>query len=158
MRDLGTPVYSKQLFVNMLKQHESANITIVYSDKQPIAVGFTLGWRNTLEIPWASTLRSANPINANMLLYWEILQFAIKQQYQVFDFGRSSKDASTYKFKKQWGAQPHQLYWHYQLLGSAELPKLNPNNPKFKLLIAVWQKLPVWLANLMGPQVVKYLP
>lgn len=158
MRDLGTPVYDKQFFINMLKHHPTAHITIAFQASTPIAAGFTLGWRNTLEIPWASTLRAANKLNANMLLYWKILSFAIQSGYQVFDFGRSSKDASTYKFKKQWGAQPHQLYWHYWLSNGAEIPQTNPNNPKYKLLIATWQRLPTPLTRIIGPPIARYLP
>lgn len=158
MRDLGTPVYSKQLFLNMLTQHPTAHITALYQGNKPVAAGFTLGWRNTLEIPWASTLREANSLNANMLLYWEILQFAIHSGYRIFDFGRSSQDASTYKFKKQWGAKPQQLYWHYWLADGTQMPQVNPNNPKYRLMIKIWRKLPLWLTKLIGPNIVKYLP
>jgi serine/alanine adding enzyme len=158
MRDLGTPVYSLTLFEHMLLQHESSKLIVVYQQTKPVSAGFVLGWRNTLEIPWASTLRSANKYDANMKLYWEVLQYAIQNRYEVFDFGRSSKDANTYKFKKQWGAAPAELYWHYWLPDNEPLPEINPNNPKFKLLIWCWKKLPVCIANLLGPRLVKYLP
>lgn len=158
MRDLGTPVYSKALFSNMLSSNKTAHIALIYHNNKPVSCGFILGWKNTMEIPWASTLRSANKLDANMKLYWEILKFTTEQGYELFDFGRSSKDANTYKFKKQWGAKPHPLYWHYWLPNNEPLPEINPNNPKFKLMIAVWQKLPVWLANIIGPPVVKNLP
>jgi len=158
MRDLGTPVYSKALFSNMLSSNKAAHIALIYYNDKPVSCGFILGWNNTMEIPWASTLRSANKLDANMKLYWEILKFTIDQGYELFDFGRSSKDANTYKFKKQWGAQPHPLYWHYWLPDNQPLPEINPNNPKFKLMIAVWKKLPVWIANILGPSIVKQLP
>jgi len=93
-----------------------------------------------------------------MFMYWEVLQKSIQKECRFFDFGRSSKDAGTYRFKKQWGAQPQQLYWYYWLPEGESLPELNPNNPKYKLLINVWQRLPVWLSQLIGPPVVKYLP
>jgi len=158
MRDLGTPVYSKMFFKNMLKYNETANIVVVYLNGQPVSTGFVLGWRNTLEIPWASTLRKANKHDVNMLLYWAVLQFAINEDYKVFDFGRSSKVANTYRFKKQWGAKPHQLYWHYWLPNNNEMPQINPDNPKYKLLINAWKRLPVWLANQIGPRLVKNIP
>jgi len=158
MRDLGTPVYSKKLFSNMLSHNDSAHIVIIYHQNKPVSCGFVLGWKNTLEIPWASTLRKANKLDANMKLYWEILKFAVSQDYDIFDFGRSSKDANTYKFKKQWGAKPHPLFWHYWLPNEQVLPEINPNNPKFKIMIAIWKKLPVWLANIIGPPIVKNLP
>lgn len=159
MRDLGTPVYSRKFFFTILEQvPESARILIVRHQGRPVSAAFLLGFREGLEIPWASTIREANQLSMNMLLYWEVLSFAIRSGYKVFDFGRSTRDAGTYKFKAQWGAEPRQLYWHYWLKSGGDLPKLNPDNPKFKLAIAIWQRLPVWLTQLIGPPVVKYLP
>lgn len=158
MRDLGTPVYAKNFFANMLEYNPSARIVVIYHAGNPVSTGFILGWRNTMEIPWASTIRPANKLDANMKLYWEILKFSVSQGYQNFDFGRSSIDANTYKFKKQWGAKPHPLYWHYWLPNHQPLPEINPDNPKYKLMIWGWKKLPVWLANIIGPPIVKNLP
>ena len=158
MRDLGTPVYAKSFFRNLLKQPLKSTICILYLEKKPVSCAFLLGHGDTLEIPWASTLRRANPYNANMLLYWEVLSFAISEGYSFFDFGRSSKEASTYKFKRQWGAQPAQLYWHYCLPSGSDLPQLNPNNPKYELAIKVWQKLPTAVTNIIGPFIAKDLP
>lgn len=159
MRDLGTPVYSKKFFRSILDSFsEQASLAVVRHKGRPVAGGFLLGYNDKLEIPWASSLRSANPLGANMFMYRQILRTAIEQKYEFFDFGRSSKDASTYKYKKQWGAMEHPLYWHYWLHDSDELPELNPNNPKYKLAINMWQKLPVFVANVIGPVLVKNLP
>jgi serine/alanine adding enzyme len=158
MRDLGTPVYSKQLFINMLQNCQEASIIVVYLNEKPVSTGFLLGWRNTVEIPWASTLREANQYDCNMLLYWEILKFAINQSYEIFDFGRSNKEASTYRFKKQWGAKPKDLYWHYWIADGAALPEINPKNPKFQLIISLWKMLPVIVTRLIGPHIVKNIP
>ena len=159
MRDLGTPVYSRRFFQSILDSFsEQTSLAIVRHKGRPVACGFLLGYNDKLEIPWASSLRSANPLGANMYMYRQILRTAIEQQYEFFDFGRSSKDASTYKYKKQWGAIEHQLYWHYWLHDSDELPELNPNNPKYKLAITMWKKLPVSVANIIGPALVRNLP
>lgn len=159
MRDLGTPVYSRRLFEHLISNTElNAEIVVAYHHGKPVSCGFLMGNKDTLEIPWASTLRQANSLNANMFLYWQILKRATEQGYAFFDFGRSSVDAGTFKFKTQWGAQPQHLYWHYWLRDSDELPALNPNNPKYKLAIAVWQRLPVWITKLVGPSLVKNLP
>ena len=159
MRDLGTPVYSKRFFQSILESFsEQASLTVVRHKGRPVAAGFLLGYKDKLEIPWASSLRSANPLGANMYMYRQILRTAIERRYEFFDFGRSSKDASTYKYKKQWGALEHPLYWHYWLRDSDELPELNPNNPKYKLAIKMWQKLPVTVANVIGPKLVRNLP
>lgn len=160
MRDLGTPVYSKQFFENILLnvKHGRCQVGVVYSHGKPVSCCFLIGYNDTLEIPWASTLVRANAMNANMFMYWNILEHAIQWEYSFFDFGRSSSDASTFRFKKQWGAKPYQQYWYYWIAGGGKLPELNPNNPKYRLLIGVWKKLPLWIANFIGPHVVKYLP
>ena len=75
-----------------------------------------------------------------------------------FDFGRSSPDSGTYRFKEQWGAQPHQLYWYYWMKDGRAVPQLNPQNPKYALAIRLWQQLPVVVANVLGPYIVKHLP
>ncbi len=159
MRDLGTPVYGKAFFRNILQTFtEHSRIISIHLHNRPVAAAFLLGYRGRLEIPWASSIRQVNHLSMNMLLYWEVLKFAIDHQYTVFDFGRSSRDSGTYRFKQQWGAQPVQLYWHYWLNDAAELPELNPDNPKYALAISLWKRLPVPVANRIGPSLVKYLP
>ena len=159
MRDLGTPVYSKSFFKNILLTFpENSAIVVIYLNNKPVAAAFLLGQKGMLEIPWASTLKSVNHLSINMLLYWVVLKFAITKQYHYFDFGRSSKDAGTYRFKQQWGAQPKQLYWHYWLSDNIEMPQLNPNNPKFNLAIRIWKKIPVFITKWIGPFIVKNLP
>ena len=94
----------------------------------------------------------------NMLLYWRVLKFAIENKYRYFDFGRSSKDSGTYRFKQQWGAKPKQCYWHYWLKDNTELPSLNPNNSKYKLIISLWKKTQYYVTKHIGPSIVKNLP
>ena len=159
MRDLGTPVYSKQFFKSILENFpDEASLALVTHKQKPVAAGFLLGYRDKLEIPWASSLRKANPLGANMYMYRQILRTAIEQGFQFFDFGRSSPQASTYQYKKQWGAQEHSLHWHYWMQGEQELPELNPDNPKYKIAIRVWQHFPVPVANAIGPKVIRNLP
>lgn len=158
MRDLGTPVYSKRFFATILEQwHDRAHIVVIRAP-EAVAGAFLLGYRDMLEIPWASTLRAANPMNMNMLLYWEVLSLAIEKGYGWFDFGRSSIGGGTYQFKKQWGAIPVQHYWNYWVAQGRELPQINPNNPKYRLAIDLWRRLPVAMTKLLGPPIVKYLP
>lgn len=159
MRDLGTPVYGQGFFREILQRLDArARIILVKVSGQPAAAGFLLQGNERMEIPWASSLREFNGIGVNMLMYWEALRLSIERGCRVFDFGRSSVDSGTYRFKRQWGAEPRQLYWHYWLADGGELPALNPNNPKFRLAIRVWQKLPVAVANLLGPPIVRNLP
>ena len=159
MRDLGTPVYAKSFFQHILNSFPDAcRLVIIRLENKPVAAGFLIGHRDTLEIPWASTIRDVNPLSMNMLLYWEVLKYAIDNRFRLFDFGRSSKDAGTYRFKQQWGAQPRQLYWHYWLQQGTTLPALNPANPKYTLAIKIWRKMPLSMTTRLGPLIVKNLP
>jgi FemAB-related protein (PEP-CTERM system-associated) len=159
MRDLGTPVYSKKFFANILAAFpRHAHFCTVYREQEAVASGLVFGFRDTLEIPWASALRKHNALAPNMLLYWSLLEFAVKQGYRYFDFGRCSPNEGTYKFKEQWGAQPTALYWQYWLSNGRALPDISPHNPKYQRAIALWQKLPLKLTRLIGPPIVKNIP
>lgn len=160
MRDLGTPVYPKIFFRNILNKFPGKTwICTIYSKYgDPVASGFLVGFKKVLEIPWASSLRCYNHFSPNMLLYWSSLKFACESGYRVFDFGRSTPGEGTYRFKEQWGAKPIQLYWHYWLRNGGQLPELNPKNPKYQLAIKIWKKLPIVLTKFIGPRIVKNLP
>jgi FemAB-related protein (PEP-CTERM system-associated) len=159
MRDLGTPVYPKSFFRNILRQFPDRTwIAAVYNGKVAAASGFLAGFKDRIEIPWASSRREFNRFSPNMLLYWTCLELACTRGYRVFDFGRSTLDESTYRFKAQWGARPHPLYWYYWLPDGRQMPQVNPANPKYRAAIAVWQRLPVGLTRLIGPGIVKYIP
>ncbi|MCX7793580.1 MAG: FemAB family PEP-CTERM system-associated protein [Thermodesulfovibrionales bacterium] len=159
MRDLGTPVYPKKFFKNIFKSYKDAWICVVFdSTSKPIASGILLGFKDIIEIPWASSLRRFNRYAPNMLLYWSCLEFACNRGYKFFDFGRSTFGSSTYKFKEQWGATPHQLYWHYWTSNGKAVADLSPDNPKFRLAINIWKRMPLLITNSIGPKIVKYLP
>ena len=159
MRDLGTPVYSKRFFAEILRNFpQESRIVILKLKEKPISAAFLMAYKNRMEIPWASTIREYNKISPNMLLYWEVLKTAIESGYTQFDFGRSTMGSGTYKFKKQWGAEPKHLFWHYWISNGREIPKMNPENKKYKIAIKAWQHLPVAASNLLGPCIVKNLP
>jgi len=159
MRDLGTPVYSKSFFRNILQTFsENVWIVTVYNKNIPVASGVLIGFRDTLEIPWASSLREYNSLSPNMLLYWTALRFACDRGFRVFDFGRSTPGSGTYRFKEQWGARPISLYWYYWMRSGGQLPDLSPSHPKYRLAIQVWKRLPVSFTRLIGPPIVKNLP
>jgi FemAB-related protein (PEP-CTERM system-associated) len=151
MRDLGTPVYPKRFFRNILKTFpETTRIFGVYHERRMIAAGIASWFRDTMEIPWASSI--------NNMLYWEAIKFAINKGFRRFDFGRSTPHEGTYNFKKQWGAQPVQLYWQYLLDGRKKVPDLSPSNPKYQSAIRVWQRLPLPITKLLGPMIVRNIP
>ncbi len=159
MRDLGTPVYPKSMFVEIMRRFpDESNIVLIEIAGRPVAAAFLLHFRDTTEVPWASTVREFNALSVNMLLYWELLNVAIGRGTKVFDFGRSTIHSGTYRFKKQWGAQPVQLFWNYWLRDGQGLPELNPDNKKFALAISAWKKLPLSISRAIGPYLVRNLP
>lgn len=159
MRDLGTPVYSRRLFAAVLSTFpDKSRIIGVYQGERVVAAGFASWYRTTLEIPWASSNKDFKTLCPNNLLYWEAIRYAIDQGFHTFDFGRSTPGEGTYKFKEQWGAQPHPLSWHYALRSGGQLPELNPDNPKYALAIRAWQRLPLWVTRLLGPPIVRNIP
>jgi FemAB-related protein (PEP-CTERM system-associated) len=159
MRDLGTPVYPRTFFRNILNRFPlQARIAVVYMNSLPLAAGFLIGFKERIEIPWASSLRAYNVLNPNMLLYWSCLEFACSHGFTQFDFGRSTPGGGTFRFKEQWGARPFPLYWHYWLPRGGSLPEVNPTNPKYRAAIAVWRRLPLTVTHWLGPQIVKYIP
>jgi FemAB-related protein (PEP-CTERM system-associated) len=159
MRDLGTPVYSPRLFAEVLGTFpDRARIHVVTLGSTPVAAGLTFETRGTVEIPWASSVRDFNAMCPNHLLYWSMLDGASARGCSTFDFGRSTPQEGTYKFKEQWGAQPVPLCWEYGLLIGRDLPNSSPTNPKFRLAIAIWKKLPLSVANRIGPSIVRAIP
>jgi FemAB-related protein (PEP-CTERM system-associated) len=160
MRDLGTPALPKTFFKNVIKTFPNkTSIVCVYTkDNIPIAASFLIKYKSICEIPWASSLRKYNRLSPNMLLYWESLKNAIESECERFDMGRCSPDSGSYQFKKQWGAEEKPLFWYYFLADSEKLPELNPNNPKYRLLIKTWQKLPVMISNSLSPFIIKNIP
>jgi FemAB-related protein (PEP-CTERM system-associated) len=158
MRDLGTPVYGQRLFRAILTAYvKEAELCVLRLGKLPVAAALLLHGRGMTEVPSASSLRDYNSTCANMLLYWNLLERAVERGQQVFDFGRSTIDGSTYRFKKQWGALPEPAIWQYYLRnGSAG--ELRPDNPKYRRLVRIWQKLPVRLTRWIGPKIVRGIP
>jgi serine/alanine adding enzyme len=158
MRDLGTPVFPEGLFREVVKQlPQAARVFVVRLGSRPIAGGIALTWRGTTLVPWASSLREYRSLCANMLLYLSMLQWAIASGSQVFDFGRSTADGGTHHFKRQWGASDFPLSWEYVLLSVSEPPDHGTSSPKVERFVELWKHLPLWLANAIGPSVVRHV-
>jgi FemAB-related protein (PEP-CTERM system-associated) len=159
MRDLGTPVYAKAFFAEVMRAFAgTARIFVVHHEGTPVAASLVFWHRSMIEVPWASALRASNPLSANVLLYWHMLKFSIERGFAVFDFGRSTPDAGTFHFKRQWGALPLELVWEYWNASGAPPASLNPDNPKFDLAIRIWRRLPVSVATAIGPHVIRHIP
>lgn len=171
MRDLGTPVYPRRLFRAVLEAFpDRAEIAVVGHMNRPVAAAMllhdaasaptaTAGTNpgGTTHVPSASCLRSANPLCANMWLYRALLGRAIARGSTRFDFGRSTVDSGTYRFKKQWGATARSCRWQYVRRRGA-LDVARPDNPRYRRRIEAWQRLPVWVTRALGPAIVRGIP
>ena len=158
MHFLGTPVYPRRFFESVMQAIDSASIIVVRVKGNTEAAAMIVRHNERVEVPWAAASLWAKRNAINMRMYWEMLKAAVAGGASAFDFGRSTVDAGTYRFKAQWGAQPEQLRWHYWLPEGASLPKLNHSNPKYEMAIRAWQRMPLWCANLLGPRISRNLP
>jgi FemAB-related protein (PEP-CTERM system-associated) len=158
MRDLGTPVYSRRLFEEILRHFpDRAEFCVVRDGKAPVAAALLLhGWGVT-EVPSAACLRQYHPSCVNMLMYWDLLQRAVQRGQDIFDFGRSTLDGNTYRFKKQWGAEPEPAVWQYSLR-EGTISDMRPDNPRYRRAIDLWRRLPVALTCWLGPAIVRGIP
>lgn len=151
MRDLGSPVHTKTLMQRMLqKDPEKTRLFVVYHNKIPVACSLVCGFNDILINPWASFKRTHQKIAPNMLLYWEMLCYAIKNNYRSFDFGRSTPNEGTYNFKKQWGAEPEHLFWYTYNKNKIDDSE-DADSSKKEKFIRIWQKLPLNVTKILGP-------
>jgi len=158
MRDLGSPPHSRRFFQLITKNfpHQS-KIYLVRFNGKTIAGSFTLTDRNALRLPWAGNDWRCKNLNANMLLYWSMLADGIRMEVDYFDFGRSTINSGTYKFKKQWGAKEIPLFWQFLLADGKALPDISPDSQKYRAIVACWKKLPLWAARWLGPRIISKL-
>lgn len=151
MRDLGSPVHSKRFFEAILNfLPANAFICVVYYRRTPVATSFMFRFKNRITNPWASSLKAYRHLNANMVLYWQMIRFACNLGMELFDMGRSSKGASTHKFKQQWGSREAPLKWYTWEFGGRKIVGET-------LSIAPWKKIPLRGANIAGPLIRKYI-
>ena len=157
MRDLGTPVYPRRFFADLLRTLEGdCTVVVVRLQGRAAAAALLTHFRDRTEIPWAASLHELRSTSVNMRLYWECLRLAIERGSRVFDFGRSTVDAGTHRFKLQWGGKSRPLYWVYPLepVGAADRPEGGLREAAQR----TWSRLPLGIANRLGPLISPGLP
>ena len=158
MRDLGSPALSMSFFRNVIGcLGKGATVLILYKGGLSVSGAVGLTYRQTMEVPWASSLREYFHLCPNNLLYWELLKRCVEHQMSYFSFGRSTVDSSTYRFKKQWGAKAVILNYQFLQTSRRPLPDLSSSNRKYNLLISFWKKLPLCVAGRLGPRIARGL-
>lgn len=161
MHRLGSPVHSLRWFQELQSSFgEGFKVGLVYLGDKVVGAGIVLLNGVRASIPWASTLADYNRLAPNMLLYWTLLADVTDAGCRVFDFGRSTPGEGTYRFKKQWGAEPHELCWQAFTPEGDPVTEAAPagQGSRFRSLVeSAWQRLPLPVANLVGPPVRKYI-
>ena len=160
---LGTPVFPKGYFktIKEVFGEECEIRIIVQNDEQEtgklIAGVMSFYWRDEVLPYYGGGMPAAREVAGNDYMYWNLMQAAAARGVTIFDFGRSKLGTGAFDFKKNWGFSPTPLAYEYKLYASTELPDNNPLNPKYQLFIKLWKKLPIALANVLGPHIVKSL-
>jgi serine/alanine adding enzyme len=159
MHEVGTPVHSRHFFdVAYDALRDVISVFTVRMRGVVHAAAILVRHGSTIEVPWAAASPEAKRASVNMRMYWELLRHSVSAGAKAFDFGRSTVDSGTYRFKAQWGAKPRQLHWYYWLPAGAPIPALNQSNPKYARAAGLWRRMPLWCANALGPHIVRHLP
>jgi serine/alanine adding enzyme len=158
MRDLGTPVYGRAFFQNILQFADDATLLMVRRKGQPAAGAIAVRRGERVELPWICSDYSQSSFFMNEYLYWNAIQWACRSGVRELNLGRCSIDGGTFRFKMQWNPEVRSLFWYYWLASGSELPEFSANNPRYALAVRCWKKMPLPLANRLGPWIVRNIP
>lgn len=152
VRNLGTPVFSAKYF-RVLREvfKNDCRVLMITHEGQDVAGLMSFYFKDQVLPYYAGSYESAKTHKAHDFMYWELMRRSADEGIKLFDFGRSKADTGPYLFKRGWGFEPEPLHYEYYLVKAEGIPELNPNNPKYKLFIDVWKKLPLPIANRLGP-------
>jgi FemAB-related protein (PEP-CTERM system-associated) len=158
-RNLGTPIFSKNFFKNLMACFANDIDILVINNKaeQPSSAVMNFYFNEQVLPYYGGGNAEARAIKSADYMYYQVMCNARKKGFTWYDFGRSKNNSGAYNYKKNWGMQAKPLHYYYYLVNATELPNLSPNNPKYKMFIKLWQKLPLKLSQLLGPLLSKYL-
>jgi FemAB-related protein (PEP-CTERM system-associated) len=158
MRDLGSPAHDRAFFRAVLDCFGARGwIVLVRKGSTPIGGLLAIGFHDALVVPWAACLKEHFALCPNMLLYWSTLKAGCTGGYRRFDFGRSTRESGTYRFKRQWGASETPLFWYTIPIRQRRPARMSPTSGAGTHLVRLWQQLPLAVTRRLGPHVRKYL-
>jgi FemAB-related protein (PEP-CTERM system-associated) len=156
VRNLGTPVFGKNYFRILREEFaDCSDIVTVTSNGRAVASVLIFYFRDQVLPYYGGGVHAARALAANDFMYWEVMRRAGERGYQVFDFGRSKVGTGSYAFKHNWGFEATPLTYQFRVAAGRSIPDLNPLNPKFQLFVALWKRLPLPIAAMLGPPIVK---
>jgi FemAB-related protein (PEP-CTERM system-associated) len=152
VRNLGTPVFPKAHFRAIREVFgEDVDVVTVRHQGRVVASVMNYYFRDQVLPFYGGGISAARELAANDFMYWEVMRRAAERGCRVFDFGRSKVDTGSYRFKKHWGFEPTPLHYEYYLVRAKAMPDLNPSNPKYRVFINTWKRLPVGVSRAIGP-------
>ena len=158
VRNLGTPVFSRRYFRILADTFGSdMDVLTVHDGPTPVASVMNFYWRDEVLPYYGGGTAAARECHANDFMYWEVMRHAAARGAKMFDYGRSKVGTGSFAFKKNWGFVPEPLQYCFRLAPGAAVPEVNPLNPKYRLFIAAWKRLPLPVANVIGPHIVRGL-
>ncbi|ACL73447.1 FemAB-related protein, PEP-CTERM system-associated [Thioalkalivibrio sulfidiphilus HL-EbGr7] len=158
-RNLGTPIYRKAYFREILSRFpDKTRIFVCRQGDKPISVAFNGEYNGVVEGMWLGSRPEARQLQASYALYWEMIKDACERGFSRFHLGRSTVDSGGEGFKKKWNAEATQLYWYHYMPKGGPAPQLNVDNPKFRLAIAAWRRMPLKATTLIGPLISRSIP
>jgi len=158
VRNLGTPVLPKAWYAALAEAFgERCEVLTVLHEGRPVSSVLSFYFRDEVLPFYGGGGPAARALKANDYMYHALMNHAAGRGARVFDYGRSKEGAGSYAFKKNWGFEPEPLHYEYHLVRATDPPALNPSNPKFRLAIATWQRLPLPVTRILGPMVARYL-
>lgn len=158
VRNLGTPVFPKNYF-KILKQAfgDNCEILTIVQEGRLIASVMNFYFKDEVLPYYGGGADAARDLKGNNFMYWEVMRRAVEKGCKIFDFGRSKIDTGSYRFKKHWGFEPEPLYYEVDLVKAKQIPEINPLNPKYRVFIAAWKRLPLSVSQIVGPWLAKDL-
>ena len=158
VRNLGTPVFPRRYFRLLQEVFGAAcDSLIVTHEGRDVAAVMSFYFRDEVLPYYGGSLPLAREVKANDFMYWELMRRSVDGGCRLFDFGRSKVGTGSYHFKKNWGFEAQPLHYEYLLVKDREVPEINPANPRYRLFIEAWKRLPLPLANLVGARLSPYL-
>jgi FemAB-related protein (PEP-CTERM system-associated) len=159
MRHHGTPVYPRLFLQEILDRHpEQTHLFFVMHEGKTVAATLTILFRDVVMPFYAGADRTLRPRGVDDFLYLSIMRWGRENGFRTFDFGRSKRGTGAYAFKARWGMDEVPLAYQYHLVKARELPNVSPANPKYQAVIRAWQKLPLPVTQLLGPQIIRRIP
>lgn len=149
---LGTPVFPKRFLDVLLEEFsDETEISVVEYRGKPAAALVSFYFKDAVLPYYVGASDEARASRAFDWLYWSVMRRAARKGFMRFDFGRSKIDNGAYHYKKLWGAEPRPVSYRVKLVGAGAMPDVNAANPKFALFAKLWPRLPLGVANSLGP-------